>query len=140
VATGTIFHENLGIEQAGFAWFGDNNQLGPLDEEIIFSTLVNDTGLPAAPIIDLSSVGVAGSSLTFSWSVVEGATYYGVFRGFFGSDAAPSLITTALGPTFSSTYGVGDSEVNVYYRIRAYAPADSSELSNAVGEFDFDTQ
>ncbi len=137
VAADTILAEYLGFEQAGFCWFGDSNQMGPPDSAIALSILVRDVGIPAPPVIDPGSVAVHSGALTFSWAVVNGAIYYGIFRGEMGSSLDPVLVTTTADQSFTSAYGVGDPGRNIYYHVRAYAPADSSALSNAVGEFDY---
>ncbi len=135
VPENTQFVEHFGIVQDGFCWFGDPEQFGPSDEDIAFPITVHDIGLPPAP--EIVAAGVLGYSMTITWNPVAEATHYGVFRGDFEHQPIPRLIITAAGPTFTSSYGVQNPALNVFYQIRAYAVTDSSELSAQVGEFDY---
>jgi hypothetical protein len=137
VATDTLFVEHFGFEQAGYCWFGDASQRGPADDGIPLSVTIRDVGLPAAPVIDRSTVEIADDALMFSWLPVEEALYYGIFRGRVGSGGDPKPIASSIGFWFSSPDGVCDASRNVYYRIRAYAATDSSDFSEPIGEFDF---
>lgn len=137
VGADTVFNEHFGLRQAGFCWFGDPDQRGPADDAILLSILVREGGELAAPEIALSSVDVISGQLTFSWSAVAGAASYGVFRGSLAGAPEPLPVTVTTGFSYANSHGIGDVDENVRYWVRAYAGADSSDLSQPVGECDF---
>ncbi|MBN1423986.1 SH3 domain-containing protein [Candidatus Fermentibacteria bacterium] len=137
VGADTAFSEHFGLRQDEFCWFGDSDQRGPADDAIVLSILVHDLGGLAAPVIDPDGVAIVGGQLGFSWEAVAGAASYGVFRGSLAGSPSPVPVSVITGLSYASSHGVGDVDENVRYWVRAYAGADSSDLSQPVGEHDF---
>ena len=130
------YQEYMGLEQSGFAWFGDAEQFGPDDEDCILPITVSDTGLPLAPTF--LNVEITGGLFVLEWNTISEATHYGIFRRYVGPGQAPVPVMFSPDTIFVSTDGVGNPVLNPAYMIRAYVPGDSSEFSTSAGEFDYE--
>jgi len=87
---------------------------------------------------DLSINSEAGNSIQLSWSVSDSAVSYNIYCGttpFFSPDI-PKFNTTDL--TYVDNNITGDPGTNYYYGITAVNAAGESEISNRIGEFDYE--
>ncbi len=88
---------------------GDSGESGP-------SVSVNATTVPAVPL-NVVATGVSKTSIVVTWPVVQGATYYAIYRDTTDTGSSPLRIGPLTAGTFTDT-GL-DTGKTYYYRVSA---------------------
>jgi len=98
---------------------GDSGESGP-------SVTVNATTVPTVPV-NVVATAVSKTSIVVTWTTVQGATYYAIYRDTTDTDSNPLRIGAPSTGTFTDT-GL-DTGKTYYYRVTAGNSSGESGMS-----------
>jgi hypothetical protein len=89
------------------------------------------------PVNDLSIHSEGDANVKLQWSETQYATSYNIYRGTTPFFDAVTPVDNTTNTHFIDEGRTGDPSVNYYYAITALNSNTESEISNRVGEFDY---